>query len=107
MPLSKARDRERKGLLKFQPNSNLNNPHLLAHMKVYPQGFNADGSYKRDYNPALDLYINPLARQAQFQPKHPLGYLYPDGRVRLPNMSLVQPNQCEEVKIWIRQPVRG
>jgi len=35
-------------------------------------------------------------------PKHPLGLLYPDGRTRLPDMSLVQPKHCLEVKLWER-----
>ncbi len=36
-------------------------------------------------------------RQAHVQPKYKQGYLYPDGRVRLEDMSLVQPKQCERV----------
>ncbi len=37
--------------------------------------------------------------RAYVQPKYQQGYLYPDGRVRLEDMSVVQPNQCFNVKI--------
>lgn len=36
------------------------------------------------------------------QPKYPLGILYPDGRVRLEDMSLVQPKQCERVNLFVQ-----
>ena len=39
------------------------------------------------------------AVQPSVQPKYEVGYLYPDGRVRLPDMSLVQPNQCVTIKM--------
>ena len=31
------------------------------------------------------------------KPRYPLGILYPDGRVRLPDMTLVLPIQCDKV----------
>lgn len=70
MPLSKERDRERKRLAKVRLESSevrLEKPdkpnrYLLAHIKAYPEGFNSDGSYRKDYDPALDPYINPLVR---------------------------------------------
>ena len=33
------------------------------------------------------------------QPKYPIGLFYPDGRVRIPEMIVVQPKQCEQVKL--------
>jgi hypothetical protein len=41
-----------------------------------------------------------LSRQTCVQPKYPLGFLYPDGRVRLPDMTVVQPKSCQMVKLW-------
>jgi len=69
MPLSKARQAEyhgqyRRGVI---PNS-----YLKAHMAAYPEG----------YNPRLDTYINPMMRQAQLQPKYPLGTMHLTGRTR-------------------------
>jgi len=32
-------------------------------------------------------------------PKYPIGYMWPDGRCRLPDMTVVIPNQCQEFKI--------
>jgi len=43
------------------------NRYLQAHIAAYPEGFNSDGSYKTDYNEALDPYINPLVRYTQKQ----------------------------------------
>lgn len=31
-------------------------------------------------------------------PKHPIGYQYQDGRVRLSDGSVVQPGECERVE---------
>ena len=39
-------------------------------------------------------------KQIQHIPKYDIGYLYPDGRVRLEDMRLVKPNQCLVVKMW-------
>jgi len=109
MPLSKAKQAEyqrqkRRGVI---PNSKIVIPninrHLASHIKAYPDGFNPDGTYKKDYNPRLDPYINPMMRQAQLQPNYPAGTLCPDGRVRLPDMSLVQPEQCEVIKLFKRR----
>jgi len=47
----------------------LPNRYLLAHMKVYPQGFNLDGSYRKDYDP----YINPMLRPSESLPNCPDG----------------------------------
>jgi len=33
------------------------------------------------------------------QPKHPLAFLYPDGRCRTPGMAVVQPSECEVVRM--------
>ena len=41
-----------------------------------------------------------LERQAHVQPKYEQGFLYPDGRVRLEDMSVVQPKQCHQVKLY-------
>ncbi|MBW2184757.1 MAG: hypothetical protein JRF49_12975 [Deltaproteobacteria bacterium] len=51
------------------------NDFLIAHIKVYPEGFNPDGSYRKDYNAKMDPYINPLLRQLGSLPNRP------DGRV--------------------------
>jgi len=50
---------------------------------------------------ARDAERKRLAR-ACVQPKYPLGILYLDGRTRLPDMSLVQPNRCEVIKLFRR-----
>lgn len=39
------------------------NQHLIAHWKEYPEGFNKDGTYRADYDPKKDPYINPLVRK--------------------------------------------
>jgi len=38
-------------------------------------------------------------KQARVQPKYPVGYMWPDGRCRLPDMRLVQPKDCQMVGI--------
>lgn len=116
MPLSKAKQaeyrRERRGRLRGVIPSVIPNEYLTAHIRVYPQGFNPDGTYRRDYNPELDPYINPLMRTViptsylnpatPVIPKYSIGYLYIDGRVRLPDMKVVQPNECEECRIYVQ-----
>ena len=72
MPLSKVRMRERKRLdrANVKPSIQLVKPnrYLSAHIKAYPEGFNPDGTYRKDYNPDEDPYINPLIRKG-VQPK--------------------------------------
>ena len=91
MPLSKARDKERKRLERqrgklgwtqvghkalpreaVQPSENNVQPnrYLEAHLKVYPD------AYKKGYDPTLDPYINPLVRPIEHLPN------CPDGRYR-------------------------
>lgn len=53
------------------------NCYLLAHIKAYPAGFNPDGIYRADFNPKLDPFINPMARDVI--PNLPLPNS-PDGR---------------------------
>ena len=65
MPLSKVRMRERKRLDRANVKPNR---YLSAHIKAYPEGFNPDGTYRKDYNPDEDPYINPLIRKG-VQPK--------------------------------------
>lgn len=80
MPLSKERNRERMRQLRaVQPNLEVVQPnvYLAAHMKVYPQGFNPDGSYRESYSEKSDPFINPLLR-----PPEPLPNC-PDGRYRV------------------------
>jgi len=65
MPLSKSRDRERKRLTKIRlesPKVRLENAYLTSHRSLYPEGFNSDGTYRKDYNPSLDPCINPSIR---------------------------------------------
>lgn len=79
--IRRQRDRERidRTLPDVIPNSGIVKPnrYLEAHRQVYPNGFNPDGSYRKDYNPKLDPYINPLLRGVL--PKLPN---CPDGRYR-------------------------
>ena len=112
MPLSKVKQAEymrgyRKRLQTVIPKFNIVIPNrfLLAHIRVYPEGFNPDSSYKKDYN--LDPYINPLVRPSEplsVIPKCHIGCslikIWPDGRYRcnLPHPgrllgACVQPNQ--------------
>ena len=91
MPLSKERNRARMKIqmrakrLMLQPKSEMFKPksdrtlpdvqpklevvqpnrYLAAHMRVYPEGFNVDGSYRKDYDPKLDPYINPMLRSPE------------------------------------------
>ena len=45
--------------------------------------------------------VNPLLRdEAGVIPKYSIGYLYPDGRVRLEDKAIVQPNQCQKVELY-------
>lgn len=91
MPLSKERDKERwHKRKKLQPN-----PYLRDHLRYCP-----------DYDPLKPgnhwetcAYINPLLRleNGKLQPKYPIGYLYPDGRVRLEDMTVVQPKECHKI----------
>ncbi len=71
MPISKTRNAERMRSFRMHTGTRPNplpdylvhpNVYLLAHIKAYPQGFNADGTYRADYNDMLDPYINPLVR---------------------------------------------
>ena len=81
MPLSKERNRERMRLqmrvkrAMLQPKSIVLQPnrYLLAHMRAYPEGFNVDGTYRDDYDPKLDPYINPLLRPSEPLPNSPDG----------------------------------
>lgn len=86
MPLSKERMREymkQKRLIVIpKPKDVIPNRYLAAHMAVYPQGFNPDGSYRADYDPRLDPAINPLLTPPEPLPNSP------DGRYHAPQTTI-------------------
>lgn len=40
--------------------------------------------------------------RAHVQPKYEQGFLYLDGRVRIEDMSVVQPKQCQHIHLVMR-----
>ena len=75
MPLSRGRMRERKRLDRLvKPRLTVvkPNPYLEAHIRNYPEGF-LDGTYRKDYDPEYDSYINPLLRGRVPMPNRPDG----------------------------------
>ena len=88
MPLSKEKMRERKQLDR------------LFNVKPKPKDVKPNTDALRDTregsNDRLNSTVPPVVK-----PKHDMCYLYPDGGMRLGDMSLVKPNQCTKFNIVI------
>jgi len=105
MPLSKERMRERKKVDRMSNPTPINvkpNRYLAAHLKVCPDYNVKNPGDHFNHCP----YVNPMLRDDPVIPKYPLGYQYPDGSCRLPDMTLVTPGECEIVRIYRKPGVK-
>ena len=62
-----------------------------------PLSKNKQAKYMKEYRARIKAGVIPNSDSVI--PKYPIGYMWPDGRCRLPDMTVVIPNQCQEFKI--------
>ncbi len=96
MPLSKEKQKQWMEEYRQRKDSVIPNQYLAAHLKCCP-GYDTEHPGDHfDHCP----FIDPTLRNVSVIPKYAVGYLYPDGRTRLEDMTVVQPEQCGSVKLW-------